>query len=286
MTETNPTAAPAEMVQSGASDAAASPVNPDTANAEAGSATSADPATATTGEGDGQSPNSGEPAADNAAHDDARRTNKVPARERISQLTRTVRQHEQTIARLQAEHQDVTRNAQPVGDPLDYASDGEYQRALAQSVANETEARAIERTARNVVADRQAAVVDVWNERCDDYRAIAPDFDAVVFNDALNVPRGVTELVLAVENGPAVAYFLGKNPAEINRIARLSEREAAIAIGALSNRVAAPNPKRQTNAPAPVRTVNGSGNTTTVDPGNLNNRDYREWRAKQSSARS
>ena len=174
----------------------------------------------------------------------------------------------------------MLRTARPVGDPLDYASDADYQRALAEQVAAQTEARSIERQQRNMAIERQNAVVEQWEERCADFRAVAPDFDAVVFNPALNVPPAIVELTASIENGPAVAYFLAKNPNEINRIARLSDRDAAIAIGQLSNRVSLPSPKRATAAPVPVRTVNGSGNTVSADPANLAHKDYRQWRMR------
>lgn len=226
----------------------------------------------------------GQPAADeNAANE---RRNKVPAKDRIQQLVQQNKAKDAQIARLQSEHAALTQQAQPVGDPLDYATDAEYHQALASSVAAATEARAVERTARQIASERQEQTVTIWNERCDDFRAVAPDFDAVVFNDNLTVPAKVTELVLSVENGPAVAYFLGKNPNEIARIARLSERDAAIAIGQLSNRVTLPASKRATGAPPPVTTVSGSGNASSVDPAKLNNRDYRAWRNKQSANRS
>lgn len=74
------------------------------------------------------------------------------------------------------------------------------------------------------------------------FRAEHPDFDSVVTNPALTITQAMASEVQETENPAAVAYYLGKNPAEAADIAQMSERAMSRAIGRIEARLSAPPP--------------------------------------------
>ena len=61
-----------------------------------------------------------------------------------------------------------------------------------------------------------------WSEHTAETRARHADFDAVVSKPDLDITPLMAEALRDVERGGDVAYFLGQNPDEATRIARLS----------------------------------------------------------------
>lgn len=86
-----------------------------------------------------------------------------------------------------------------------------------------------------------------------------PDYEAVAMNPQLQVAQHVGMALLHVPNGHEVLYYLGQHPEEAARISALGAPMAAIEIGMLSNKVAAPPPV--TRAPAPAKPLTGNLNT-------------------------
>ncbi|HXG80367.1 MAG TPA: hypothetical protein VNJ05_01045, partial [Sphingomicrobium sp.] len=208
-----------------------------------------------------------------------KRPNNVPAKERIKQLTDKVKSKDAEIASLTAQLEQLQAQGW-AGDPMDYASDAEYIRAVAAQTANEVAARALADQRNRAIEEARQARVDAWQERCEAMRSVAPDFDQVITNPSLPIPPHVAQAMQAAENGPSVAYYLGKNPQEAARIARLAPLDAAIAIGSLSQRLNVPANRKTTQAPPPVKTVTGAGNVHSPDPAKMSHADYRAWRKR------
>jgi hypothetical protein len=83
----------------------------------------------------------------------------------------------------------------------------------------------------------------------------------------------MAEAIREAENGPAIAYYLAKNPAESHRIASLSPVAQAAAIGRLEGKVTVPTP-RTTQAPPPVKTASGGTGTAAFDPENSSPKEF------------
>jgi hypothetical protein len=66
----------------------------------------------------------------------------------------------------------------------------------------------------------------------------------------------MAETIKRLDNGPDVAYHLGRNPDEADRLARMDQYTAAAEIGRLSARLANP-PVPVTKAPVPPPTLSG-----------------------------
>ena len=136
--------------------------------------------------------------------------------------------------------------------------------AAAQAQAEEARARADESRAK-------------FLRRAEAVRAIHEDFDEVLSNPALAASRAMVAVIREAEDGPELAYWLGKNLDEAERIAGLSPARAALELGKVSARLALPPPRTESAAPDPVTTVSGL-NTPTRDPNNMSMTDYRAWR--------
>ena len=112
-----------------------------------------------------------------------------------------------------------------------------------------------------------------------------PDFQEVIGNPAFGQSATVAEVIKSSENGADVAYYLGTNLAECNRINALPPIQAAMALGQIAATLAnkpAPAPLRTVSqAPEPVQPVNLSVAPTPFDPEKASMAEYRAWRQTQ-----
>ncbi len=99
--------------------------------------------------------------------------------------------------------------------------------------------------------------------------------------------RGMANLCfLVVEIGPDIAYFLGSNPKEADRISRLSPFLQAKEIGKIEAKVAASPPtKKPSSAPAPIQPVaaraSGAPAYDTTDPRSIKAMSTSDWIAAE-----
>jgi hypothetical protein len=92
----------------------------------------------------------------------------------------------------------------------------------------------------------------------------------------------MAQAIQASDAGPDVAYYLGSNPKETDRISRLSPILQAKEIGRIEAKIANDVPvKRTTSAPAPISPVTArtSGNPSydTTDPRSTKTMSTSEW---------
>ncbi|WP_337053998.1 hypothetical protein [Pseudoxanthomonas sp. USHLN014] len=93
-----------------------------------------------------------------------------------------------------------------------------------------------------------------------------PDFHEVISNPLLPISVEMAEVISEADNPAAVAYYLGKNPQEAQRIAEMSPAGIGRAIGRIEASLSTPapeaprqpTPKTVTKAPPPVTTLSGS----------------------------
>ena len=108
------------------------------------------------------------------------------------------------------------------------------------------------------------------------------DFKQVAYNPSLPITQIMAESIQASDIGPEVAYFLGTNPREADRISRLAPVLQAKEIGKIEARLAANPPvKKTTSAPTPISPVTAktSGQSTydTTDPRSIKSMSTSEW---------
>lgn len=117
-----------------------------------------------------------------------------------------------------------------------------------------------QRDAESRLRERRQEAADEFIERSEHIKAGVPDFDAVIGayekSGGKFAPHVIEELMESGK-GPMLAYTLAKDPSLAAQLNALSPRDAAREIGRLEAKVALPQPKRQTQAPAPMSTVKG-----------------------------
>ena len=133
---------------------------------------------------------------------------------------------------------------------------------------------------------QQAELLDNYHDREEKAREKYDDFEQVAYNPSLKVTTVMAQTIQASDVGPEVAYFLGLNPKEAERISKLSPILQAKEIGKLEAKVAeSPPVRRPSNAPAPITPVAAQSAGTpaydTTDPRSIKNMSTSEWIAAE-----
>jgi hypothetical protein len=132
------------------------------------------------------------------------------------------------------------------------------------------------------VARRQTAqdmqrqqVLRTYEERVQATRQSHPDYDAVVHDPSLPITPLMAEVIREREAGPEVAYYLGTNRSEAQRIAALSLHQQAAELGRIEAAFAkAPQAQPRTPPSAPPRTVSGLSAGLNKDPNDMSMAEY------------
>lgn len=107
-----------------------------------------------------------------------------------------------------------------------------------------------------------------------------PDYEDVVENDDVQISIPMANAILTDEDGPAIAYYLGKNRDEAERISKLPAIQAVSALGRIAARIAAkPAPATK---PAPLSMLKtGAETATRKTPAEESMEEYGARRARE-----
>ena len=188
-------------------------------------------------------------------------------------LAREQRKWEREQAQRQAEMQVL--KATPAATVDQFESPEAYAEALALQKAKEL-------IAKREAAKQQSAVLESYQEREEAAREKYDDFEQVAYNPKLPITTVMAETIQSSEIGPELAYYLGSNPKEAERISRMSPFVQAKEIGKIEAKLAADPPtKRTTSAPAPISPVtarsSGAPAYDTTDPRSIKTMTDSQW---------
>jgi len=129
---------------------------------------------------------------------------------------------------------------------------------------------------------RHSEIVSAYQDREEDAREKYEDFEQVAYNPNLTITTVMAQTIQASEIGPEVAYYLGANPKEADRISRLEPMIQAKEIGRIEAKLVTDPPvKKSTSAPSPISpvTARNSGNPAfdTTDPRSIKTMSPSEW---------
>jgi hypothetical protein len=152
--------------------------------------------------------------------------------------------------------------------PNDYA---DFIRAEADKLVQQREA-----------AKQQSQVLESYKEREEQAFDKYDDFEQVAYNPNLPITAVMAETIQHSEVGPELAYYLGSNPKDAERISRLTPFMQAKEIGKIEAKLADNPPvKRTTSAPAPISPVtartSGSPSHDTTDPRSIKSMTTSQW---------
>lgn len=129
----------------------------------------------------------------------------------------------------------------------------------------------------------ESETLDAYHNLEEEARSKYEDFEQVAYNPRLPITDVMAKTIQASDVGPDIAYFLGSNPKEADRISRLSPILQAKEIGKIEAKISdAPiQPKKTSSAPAPISPVKAasSGDPVydTTDPRSIKTMSTSEW---------
>lgn len=182
---------------------------------------------------------------------------KQSASEAVQQAKGKQRDAERRAAALAKENAEL-RARLKAPDPSQFTDDADYTAAKLEHKLDERQIAKNDAQIKDAEQERYDAIAQSWRSRTEDFKAEASDFDEVVYAKLNNRISGETAMLIAeLDEGPAVAYHLGKNLSEATRINGLSEREKAFELGKIASRISQPPPRKITQAPGPIESVGG-----------------------------
>lgn len=209
------------------------------------------------------------------------------------ELNAIVAKEKAKVERQLKRDMEAARQSQPVTvgeppNPNDFETALEYAEALADH-------KAAIKLAERDQQQRQQRTNATYAEREEAARDRYEDYETVVYMDDLTITPAMAQVIKASEVGPDVAYYLGKNPKEAERIAGLDPLAQAKELGKIEVKVAGSPPpaKKPSSAPSPINPV-GSRTTPTPaldpkDPRSTKSMTTAQWieaRNKQVAERS
>ena len=156
----------------------------------------------------------------------------------------------------------------------------EYAEALAET-------KAAELIQKRALQQQQAEILETYHDKEEEARGKYDDFEQVAYNPSLRITDVMAQTIQASDNGPDVAYFLGSNPKEADRISRLAPLLQAREIGKLEAKLASDPPvKKVSSAPTPITPIRGGKAGTpavydTTDPRSIKSMSTSEWIAAE-----
>ena len=160
--------------------------------------------------------------------------------------------------------------------PLDqFPTPEAYADALATKKAEEL-------VARREAQKQQDETLAAYQDREEEARGKYDDFEQVAYNPSLKITQVMAQTIQASETGPDLAYYLGSNPKEADRISRLAPFLQAKEIGRIEAKLAADPPvKKTSSAPPPIAPVTPRSNSApvfdTTDPRSTKSMSTSEW---------
>ena len=128
----------------------------------------------------------------------------------------------------------------------------------------------------------QKEVIEAYHDREEEARNKYDDFEQVAYNPNLPITNEMAQAIQYSDIGPDLAYHLGANPKEAERISRLPPILQAKEIGRIEAKLAADPPtKKTTSAPTPISPITarstGSPAYDTTDPRSIKTMSTSDW---------
>lgn len=175
----------------------------------------------------------------------------------------------------------------------DFQTDQEYIKAQARWEVREELKQQKIKEEREAEDAKTQSVFKSYNERLAEARAKIEDFDEVVGASDAPLPQSVILTIIEMDNGPEVAYYLGKNPDVREALMEMRPLKAIGVAWEISKELAGEEKQEKkpveekeeettkivTKAPIPIKPVGGSNTKSSVPLGEMNLSEYKKARA-------
>lgn len=204
---------------------------------------------------------------------------------RIDELTRNWREAERREAALMAmlQRQQSPAKQEPVAEAKPKAlprledfnyDEAAYQAALFEHASAEAARKVREELKREESQRKQTERVKSWKTREAEFKAKHYDYEEVAHTAPIS--DAMAEIIMDMELGPELAYYLGENTAEARAISEMSPTQAARALGRLEAKLEkpatpAPQPKPVpvSKAPPPTPRIEATDSAPTPKPDSI-----------------
>lgn len=225
----------------------------------------------------------------------------VSEKESKSQRRRRMRrdreeQANQQISWLEQENTRLRERAKSIKapNPENYTSEYEYTADLAAYKVRQQDVQAESERIQTSYSEAESDDGRGFNDSIADFNAEGAekfkDFDQVVRRMPADGGPVLTaimaEALMETDLGVDIAYYLGNNVKESQKIANLSPVAQAKAIFNLEAKVAKANMPAQSQAPAPVKPVRGGSASPSKPVSQMSMSEYAAYRQKQMSGAS
>ena len=159
----------------------------------------------------------------------------------------------------------------------------EYVEKKADFLATKRQAEAEKQRQETEVAEGQRIARETYLERVQKTQEQYADFKEVAERPDVMVSIPMAHAIVHHEQGPAIQYYLGKNPADAKRIANLDIPSQLVELGVivatkLTSKGEEPKPKPVSAAPRPLSANKPSETPVVKDPSTMNMEEYKAWR--------
>lgn len=160
-----------------------------------------------------------------------------------------------------------------------------YAKYLIEHATSHAEKVALERAKEQEQRQKATERLLAYKSKAAEFAKTAPDFEQVAHNPDLPITDAMAEVIQQSDDGPALAYYLGKNPDIAYQISRLPPTLAAKELGRIEGMLLtkkeAAKPKKVSEAPPPPNRLSGSEPAIEKDPDKMTAEEWLKWREKQ-----
>lgn len=177
----------------------------------------------------------------------------------------------------------------PTEDEFD--SHADYIEALTDWKVDQKLTKQKEADEKSKAKQSQSERATAWQGKVSNFQDSTPDFDEVMENvEDVSLSQAATDAILDSDIGPNVLYHIAKNPEIAEKLSEMKPIAAIKEIGRIESELSAPSKKevkKQTKAPAPLKTVKRGGKSTVnLNDPNLSQAEFEAVREKQLASRA
>jgi len=220
------------------------------------------------------------------AADAEAKADKTAIQKRFDQLTYERRKAETERDRLLSiiEKNQGKEKEEPVKDPTTFATIEEYTDYLVEKKMSEKMAIIDHKNAQSAAQRMAETKIQSFNTKAAAFLEKNPDFYDVINDPLIETTTIIQDALIESENGPDVAYYLAKNPAELAKLNNMTPYQQVLALGKIEAKLSSGDKivlgKSTKSLPEPLNTVKGG---VKMDDGPSDKDSIEVWMAKEKA---
>ena len=152
-------------------------------------------------------------------------------------------------------------------DPGKTLADFDYdEKAYSEYLIEETKKSAQEEVRAALERDRATKTAAAFSAKEREFADGVDDYDRVTRNPSLTITNEMIEVIQQSDEGPALLYYLGKNPDIASKVAQLPPMAMALQLGHIEASELRKPGKSTTNAPAPAPKLDATEPANVISP--------------------